>query len=153
MTSGGHTMTEGWNLQLQGRVRDLEADLAEALGCIDTLSRGRLAPTARAFLKKMADKRTRATRIARDIDALLLQEGAPGSGRERKRLRPAKPTQWDGWVLVSAKTGRIMDASIAGRLDEAQCEFGPLAPGDRIEPATLTLKAEKRHGCLTSDTK
>lgn len=28
MTSGGYTMTEAWNLQLQAQVRDLKAELA-----------------------------------------------------------------------------------------------------------------------------
>jgi hypothetical protein len=80
MTSGGHTMTEGWNLQLQGRVRDLEMDLAWAEKHLNKLTQyGVMRPSpaefalARGFLKKMADKRARAVAQAKGIDAFLEQ--------------------------------------------------------------------------------
>jgi hypothetical protein len=81
MTSGGHSMAEAWNLQLQGRVRDLERDLAEAerhLCVLTTTERrgDREFVLARAFLAAMAVKRTRAAQIAKDVEVLV-------SGRER----------------------------------------------------------------------
>lgn len=78
MTDGGHTMTEGWNLQLQGRVRELEADLAEAERHIAAVT-GDMKSSVRwtlatGFLKKMADKRARRAEIARDVAAVLEQD-------------------------------------------------------------------------------
>ena len=73
MTSGGLSKAEGWNLQLQGRVRDLEADLAEAeLRLDDLLKSGAPAcARARAFLRQMEAKRQRAKEQADEIDQLL----------------------------------------------------------------------------------
>jgi hypothetical protein len=76
MSNGGHTMAEGWNLQLQGRVRDLEADLAEAERHLEAVVRSSAGRTlAHRFLKRMAAKRERAAAQAKDIDAFLTQEG------------------------------------------------------------------------------
>lgn len=78
MTSGGHSMTEGWNLQLQARVRDLETDLAAAEKCLtdlmgfsNTASRGR----AREFLRRMAKKRADRAAAIRDVQALIDETG------------------------------------------------------------------------------
>ncbi len=96
MSSGGHTMAEGWNLQLQGRVRDLEADLAEAEKLLTGFANGLGGVTycgqARAFVRKIAAKRERAAAQAKDIDAFLEQESPaderdgtkPSSALERK---------------------------------------------------------------------
>lgn len=85
MTSGGLTKTEGWNLQLQGRVRDLEADLAEAEKHLSRLTQyGVMRPgpayfaLARGFLKKMQAKREKADAQAKDIDAFLGQRTIDG---------------------------------------------------------------------------
>jgi hypothetical protein len=79
MSDGGYTKTEGWNLQLQGRVRELEADLAEAEKHLRAVLDNMRSPAhwtlADGFLKKMADKRRRAAAQARAIDAFLEQEG------------------------------------------------------------------------------
>lgn len=99
MTSGGHTMTEGWNLQLQGQVRDLEADLAEAERFIAVLCDpgNRILSVertlARAFLKSMAAKREQAAAQAKDIDALLEQEGASeAEEQDKSRHRDLHPS-------------------------------------------------------------
>lgn len=78
MTDGGYTKTEGWNLQLQGRVRELEADLATAERHLRTVAIWTPSqPThadlllAQCFLKELEAKRDRAKQIAADIEALL----------------------------------------------------------------------------------
>lgn len=84
MTSGGLTQTEGWNLQLQGRVRDLETDLASAEQHIATLTAfwmdnagwTKACESARAFLAQRAADRQRAHDQAASIDAFLAEEGA-----------------------------------------------------------------------------
>jgi hypothetical protein len=80
MSDGGHTFTEGWNLQLQGRVRDLETDLAEAERQLRAVLDNMRSPAhwtlADGFLKKMAAKRRQAAAQARAIDAFLEQEGS-----------------------------------------------------------------------------
>ena len=77
MTSGGHTMTEGWNLQLQGRVRELEADLDQAEQILRDVTKDmqnsvelRLAVL---FLQGMDDKRARRAAIAKDVEAVLAE--------------------------------------------------------------------------------
>lgn len=79
MTSGGLTMTEGWNLQLQGRVRDLEADLAEAERHLRAVLDNMRSPAhwtlADGFLKKMAVKRQQTAERDKDLAAFLEQEG------------------------------------------------------------------------------
>ncbi len=86
MTSGGHTMTEAWNLQLQGRVRDLEADLAEAERHINGLIGASSTPqairnSAAQFLRKMADKLACLAAQAAEIDAFLADP--PGEQKEK----------------------------------------------------------------------
>lgn len=93
MTSGGHTWTEGWNLQLQGRVRDLEADLAEAERHLRAVLDNMRSPAhwtlADDFLKRMADKREKAAAQAKDIDAFLEQQAK--QQRRRMRVEPGHP--------------------------------------------------------------
>jgi hypothetical protein len=84
MTSGGLTQTEGWNLQLQGRVRDLEADLASAEKHIATLTAfwmdnagwTKACEGARAFLAQRAADRQRAQEQAATIDKFLAEDAS-----------------------------------------------------------------------------
>lgn len=81
MTSGGYSMTEAWNLQLQSRVREMEADLAEAEKHLTRLTQyGIMRPgpaefdLARGFLKKIAAKRKQQAESVRDLEDLLGKE-------------------------------------------------------------------------------
>jgi hypothetical protein len=75
MSDGGYSKTEAWNLQLQGQVRELQADLAEAerrlLALTDDMRSSAQWTLARGFLARMEDKRQRAALQAADIERLL----------------------------------------------------------------------------------
>jgi hypothetical protein len=81
MTDGGHTMTEAWNLQLQGQVRDLKADLAMAEKHLETLAGFYMenadwrtaAEAAVVFLQNLATKRANAADQAKEIDRLVAE--------------------------------------------------------------------------------
>lgn len=79
MTSGGLTMNEGWNLQLQGRVRELEVDLGQAEQLLRDVTKDmRNSVELRLvvlFLKEMEDKRARREAIAKDVAAVLAETG------------------------------------------------------------------------------
>jgi hypothetical protein len=75
MSDGGYSKTEAWNQQLQGQVRELQADLAEAerrlLALTDDMRSSAQWTLARGFLARMEDKRQRAALQAADIERLL----------------------------------------------------------------------------------
>jgi len=79
MTSGGLTMAEGWNLQLQGRVRELEADLEQAEQLLRDVTKDMQNSTelrlAVLFLQGMDDKRAKRAAIAEDVEEFLKAEG------------------------------------------------------------------------------
>jgi hypothetical protein len=75
MSDGGYTKTEAWKLQLQGQVRALQADLAEAEKRLRDLT-GDMRSSAKwtlacAFLERMEIKRRHAREQAVDIERLL----------------------------------------------------------------------------------
>ena len=131
MTSGGHTMTEGWNLQLQGRVRELEADLAEAERHIAAVT-GDMKSSVRwtlatGFLKKMAAKRALRAEVAKDMADLLEQAGA-SEGRQ--------PEPSPASTSLTEATDRVIEAgAIAGYLFTRQQAEG-------IARAALSQDAE-----------
>ncbi len=78
MTSGGYTMTEGWNLQLQGQVRDLTAALATAEQILRDVTKDmKNSPELRIailFLEEQDEKRRVAAAQAADVETLLNAE-------------------------------------------------------------------------------
>ncbi|MBS0219181.1 MAG: hypothetical protein JSR91_00415 [Proteobacteria bacterium] len=75
MSSGAMSMAEAWNLQLQGKVQDLELDLAEAERLLKNLTDDMRSSVhwtlARGFLKRMDAKRRRLAEIAADVEHVL----------------------------------------------------------------------------------
>jgi len=91
MTDGGYTRAEAWNLQLQGRVRDLEADLAaaERLLLLVIVQRGKFDRNlAKNFVNTLSAKRRRTQEQAVDI-AELLEETLPEEAGKPERSEPA----------------------------------------------------------------
>lgn len=97
MTSGGLSMTEGWNLQLQGRVRELEADLAQAEQLLRDVTRDmpnsvELRLTV-LFLHGMDEKRARRAAIAKDVEDFLASEGLDAGPPSEASTTPSPPSK------------------------------------------------------------
>jgi hypothetical protein len=163
MTNGGHTMTEGWNLQLQGRVRELEADLAEAEKHLRAVLDNMRSPAhwtlADGFLKKMAAKRECAAAQAKAIDAFLEKESVDAARDGTNPSAGLHPTSSDvermrdalEWYGEQARLARLIHSEgDAGRhaLAEDGGKRARAILAERSAARSEPISPERRRGLL-----